>query len=136
MTNKPPVAAPRKYGEWCLADLTENAIQRAVFDHIKARGAPGVYAFHPKNGGIHQRGRRRGINAGLGVKSGVPDVIAIHEGRVYALELKTETGRPTAEQLKAVEDIRNAGGFACICHGLDRALATLETWGILRGRAA
>ena len=29
----------------------EAAIQRCVFQHLRARGAPGVFAFHPANGG-------------------------------------------------------------------------------------
>jgi hypothetical protein len=29
----------------------EAAIQRAVFQHLRTRGAPGVFAFHPANGG-------------------------------------------------------------------------------------
>ena len=33
------------------------------------------------------------------------------------------------------EDIRAAGGHAQICHGLDHALAVLEGWRLLRGRA-
>ena len=115
--------------------MTENEIQRAVFQHIRTRAAPGVFALHVPNGG-----KRRPIEAaimkGLGVRAGVPDVIAIHKGHVYALELKTETGRPTETQLAAIEAIRTAGGFAAVCHGLDRALACLETWGVLQGRAA
>jgi hypothetical protein len=66
----------------------------------------------------------------------VPDVIAIHCGQVFAVELKTEGGRATDAQLHAIEDIRAAGGHAQICHGLDCALAVLEGWGLLRGRAA
>ncbi len=118
------------------AAMSERAIQRAVFDHLRSRAAPGVFAFHPMNGGIHQRGRRRAINAGMGVVAGVPDVMIIYRGAIYGLELKTEKGKPTAKQYEAVENIRNAGGFACIVHGLDRALKCLETWGILRGMAA
>ena len=118
------------------AAITERQIQVAVFKHLRSRAAPGVFAFHPMNGGIHQRGRGRGINAGMGVVSGVPDVMIIWRGCVYGLELKTENGKPTAKQYEAVERIRDAGGFACICHGLDRAIKTLETWGILRGQAA
>jgi hypothetical protein len=57
--------------------LREDAIQKAVFQHLRTRGRPGIVAFHPKNGGIHQRGRRRGINAGQGVVSGACDVIVI-----------------------------------------------------------
>jgi len=113
--------------------MTENQIQKAVFDHIRQRGVPGVIAFHPKNGGIHQRGRRRGINAGLGVKSGVSDIIALYRGKAYAIELKAEKGRPTVEQMQFVSDWNSAGGFATIVVGLDQALKVLETWGLLRG---
>ena len=112
----------------------EDAIQRAVFKHLAVRGTPGVFAFHPANGGY-----RRPVEAarlkGLGVRAGVPDIIAIHRGHVFALELKTEHGKATEGQLQAIEEIRAAGGHAQICHGLDCALAALEGWGLLRGRA-
>jgi hypothetical protein len=114
--------------------LTEEAIQRAVFAHLRVRAAPGVFAFHPANGGY-----RRPVEAarlkGLGVRAGVPDVIALHRGHVYAIEIKTEHGKAIADQLQAIEDIRAAGGHAQICHGLDRALEALEAWGLLRGHA-
>jgi hypothetical protein len=32
----------------------ENAIQRAVFEHLRVRGAPNVFAFHPANGGYRK----------------------------------------------------------------------------------
>jgi hypothetical protein len=63
-------------------------------------------------------------------------VIAIDRGRVFAIELKTESGRATDAQLQAVEDILAAGGHAQVCYGLDCALAVLEGWGLLRDRAA
>lgn len=113
----------------------EQQIQRAVFAHLRTRAAPGVFAFHVPNGG-YRKPREAAIMKGLGVVAGVPDVIAIYRGRVYAIELKVEGGRPTAKQCKAVERIRDAGGFACIADGLDRALKVLETWGLLRGTTA
>jgi VRR-NUC domain len=113
----------------------EDAIQRAVFEHLAVRGAPRLFAFHPANGGY-----RRPIEAarlkGLGVRAGVPDVIVIHRGQVFAIELKAERGRATDAQLQATEDIRAAGGHAQVCYGLDHALAVLEGWGLFRGRAA
>jgi hypothetical protein len=33
------------------------------------------------------------ILKGLGVRAGVPDIIAVHEGRCYAIEIKSEDGR-------------------------------------------
>src|ERR1700756_2308227 len=77
-----------------MPELSENEIQRAVFKHLRTRGAPGIFAFHPKNGSSDMRGRRRGIYAGLGIEPGIPDVFVIKGyGRavsptLYALELK------------------------------------------------
>jgi VRR-NUC domain len=111
----------------------EDTIQRAVFEHLALRGAAGVFAFHPANGGYRHPVEAAHLK-GLGVRPGVPDLIAIHRGQVYAIELKTEGGRATDTQLEAIDDIRAAGGHAQICRGLDHALAVLESWGLLRGR--
>ena len=83
------------------------------------------------------RGARRAprLRLRLGVRAGVPDIIAIHQGEVFVLEIKTEQGRATDAQLQAIEDIRAAGGHAEICHGLDQALAVLEGWGLLKRHA-
>jgi hypothetical protein len=131
---RPPSTQDRPFA----LPLREDDIQRAVFAHLKTRGAPGIVAFHPKNGGIHQRGRRRGINSGLGVLTGTADVIVIAPpaGRVYALELKGPKGKPTVDQLSFLDRVRAAGGEAACIEGLDAALAWLEARGILRGVAA
>jgi hypothetical protein len=111
----------------------EAAIQRAVFAHLRARAAPGV--FHPANGG-YRKPIEAAILKSLGVVAGVPDVIAIHQGRCFALELKAEGGRPTDKQLATIAAMEAAGAFTCIAEGLDRALAVLEGWNLLRGRAS
>ena len=114
---------------------SEGEIQRTVFAHFTVRGAPGVFAFHPPNGG-YRKPIEAAILKGLGVRPGLPDVIAIKGGQVFAIELKTEGGRATSAQLQAIEDLRAAGAHAEICHGLDSALAQFEAWGLLRGRAS
>jgi len=113
----------------------EAAIQRAVFQHLRVRGTPGVFAFHPANGG-YRKPVEAAILKGLGVVAGVPDVIAIHNGRVFAMELKAPGGRATDKQLEAIAAMREAGAFVALAEGLDRALACLEAWGLLRGRAS
>jgi hypothetical protein len=112
----------------------EAAIQRAVIAHLRQRPAPGVFAFAVPNGG-YRKPIEAAILKGLGVIAGVPDIIAIHEGRVYCLELKAEGGRPSANQLAAIAAMERAGAYCAIAEGLDRAIACLEGWGILRGRA-
>ena len=112
----------------------EDIIQRAVFDHLRVRSAPNLFAFHPANGGWRSRVEAK-ILKGLGVRAGVPDIIAIHRGEVFAIELKSESARATAAQLQAIKDIRRAGGHAEICHGIDAAIKQLEEWHLLRGHA-
>jgi hypothetical protein len=79
----------------------EQIIQRAVFDHLRTRAARGVFAFHVPNGG-YRKPIEAAILKGLGVKAGVPDVIALHQGRVYGLELKAAGGSATPKQLETI----------------------------------
>jgi hypothetical protein len=113
----------------------EDQIQRAVFQHIRSRGVPGLVAWHTPNGG-----KRKPIEAaifkGLGVRAGVSDIIAVYRGNIFAMELKAEGGRPTESQLEFLADIGRAGAFTAVASGLDTALATLEAWGLLRGSSS
>jgi hypothetical protein len=113
----------------------EQHLQRTVCQHLRQRGARGLLWFHVPNGG-----RRSPIEAaifsGLGVRAGVADLVLLHRGRAFALELKSDDGRPSAAQLKFISEFRAAGGEASIANGLDEALRTLEAWRLLRGRAA
>jgi hypothetical protein len=111
----------------------ETIIQRTVFEHLRVRGAPGVFAFAVPNGG-YRKPIEAAILKGMGVVAGVPDVVIIHAGRCYALELKAEGGRPTQIQLATIAAMKAAGALCAIAVGLDAALAVLEGWGLLRGR--
>jgi hypothetical protein len=112
----------------------EDQLQRAVCQHLQQRGARYMVWFAVPNGG-----KRLPVEAaiikGLGVRAGVSDLIFIHCGRPFALELKADNGKPRAAQIAFAEDFTKAGGTAAIAYGLDQALRTLEAWGLLRGRA-
>jgi hypothetical protein len=90
-----------------------------VFDHIGAHGAPGLVAWHTPNGG-----KRNAVEAArfkaMAVRPGVSDLVAVHDGRIFALELEAPGGRPTEAQLEFIADMERAGD-------LDRALAVLES---------
>jgi hypothetical protein len=111
----------------------EQAIQRAVFQNIRVRGVPNLFAFHPANGGWRSK-TEGAILKSMGVVAGTPDLIAIHDGRCYAMEIKAPGGRATEAQLAAIAALERAGAYTCVAEGLDRALAVLEQWGLLRGR--
>ena len=55
-----------------------------------------------------------------GVRAGVSDLIFLHLGRAFALELKADTNknRPSEEQMQFISDFNAAGGFACSAKGL------------------
>jgi hypothetical protein len=112
----------------------EDIIQRAVFQHLRARKAPGTFAFHVPNGG-----KRKPIEAaimkGLGVTAGVPDIIAIRAGHAYGLELKADGGEPSQKQNDVMAAMEAAGGTVALAIGLDAAIAQLEVWGLLKGNA-
>ena len=63
-------------------------------------------------------------------------MICFHEGRCCGVELKAEGGRASPKQLDTIAAMEAAGAYACVAEGHDRALATLEVWGLLRGRAS
>ena len=113
----------------------EQQIHRAVVQHLRQRGAPGVVFIHVPNGG-----KRKPIEAAifksLGVRAGASDLLLWHDRKSFALELKAPDGRATESQLKFLADMEKAGAFTCLAEGLDPALAALEKWGLLRGVTA
>jgi hypothetical protein len=112
----------------------EDSIQMAVCLHLRYRGVPGLVWFHPPNGGKRDAREAQRLKA-TGVRAGVADLIFLHAGRAFALELKTPKGRATAAQIAFMDDWRAAGGEAAIVHGLDEAIDQLELWGLIRADA-
>jgi hypothetical protein len=110
----------------------EQEIQRAIFQHLAIRAASTVFAFHPANGGWRSR-VEGAIPKGMGVRAGVPDIVAVKGGRCYALELKAPDGRLTPVQREAHAALAAAGATVAVAYGLDDALARLEAWGLVRG---
>jgi hypothetical protein len=118
----------------------EQEIQRAVIQHLRQRGVPGIVYWHTPNGAFYG-GKRNAkgaaiqgsIMSGLGVRAGVSDLIAVHGGKIFALELKAPGGRASEAQMEFIADIDRAGAFTALVEGLDAAIAALETWGLLRG---
>jgi hypothetical protein len=53
------------------------------------------------------------IGMGMG-NSGVPDFLVCHKGRFIGIEAKAKGGKPTALQLKHLQDIKNAQGEAYV----------------------
>jgi hypothetical protein len=113
---------------------SEQQIHRAVVQHLRQRGVPGLVFIHPPNEG-YRRLAEAAILSGLGVRAGASDLLLWADGKAYALELKKPGGRATAAQTEFLADMERAGAYCAVAEGLDPALKTLEAWGLLRGRS-
>jgi hypothetical protein len=72
----------------------------------------------------------------MGALAGASDLLLWHQGNSFALELKAPGGRLSEAQLDFLARFNDAGGHSACAQGLDRALAVLESWGLLSGRTA
>jgi hypothetical protein len=116
--------------------LDESTIHATVARHLHVRGVPGLLFWHTPNGGYRLPTEAKRF-VGLGTKPGVADLILLHAGRFFALELKAHSkSRVSKAQKQFVADVRDAGGEAEIAFGLDHALRVLEDWQLLRGHVA
>lgn len=113
----------------------EDQVQAAVVLHLATRALPGVVWWHTPNGGYRNAGEAGRFKA-LGVRPGVPDLLALHRGHLYALELKTERGRVSDAQGEMIAALEAAGARCAVAFGLDDALTALERWGLIRPSAS
>jgi hypothetical protein len=82
-----------------LLTRAEQQIQR---QHFAARGMPGAIAWHTPLGGARSHIEAK-IFKGIGVRAGIPDVLALRAGRLFASELKADGGRLTTAQRETME---------------------------------
>ena len=113
----------------------ETQLQRAVLEHLRWRGVPGLFVFHYPAGGWRTP-TEAAILKGLGVTPGIPDLLILHQGKLHALELKSARGRLTTVQAQTQHHMRVAGALTATAIGIDEALERLEAWGLLRPSVA
>lgn len=75
----------------------EAKVKKKVVETLKRLGA---YYFQPVTGGFG--------------RSGVPDLVACYKGRFIGIECKSGNKKPTALQLKNLNDIIGQGGIALV----------------------
>lgn len=112
----------------------EQAIHKAVLQHLRVRGTAGIFFFHCPNGGF-RRPVEAAIFKALGVVAGVPDILVLWKGHLYGLELKAPGGKLSENQTETQRNMAAAGATLGVAWSLDEALGQLESWGLLRGAA-
>lgn len=69
------------------------------------------------------------VHGHLGQRPGVPDLLCCLDGRLVAIEVKTERGKPTERQLREIEGIRASGGVAFIARSVEEVYEQLKLAG-------
>lgn len=100
----------------------------AVQPSIRERWPCLKLLHHVPNGGTRDVVEAKNLQR-AGVKPGVPDLdLPVARGRYHGLriEMKTETGTESDEQIWWREELTAQGYFATVCHGWQSAVRTLE----------
>jgi hypothetical protein len=77
-------------------------------------------------------GTAPGIRTGRGVIAGVPDLIVLHAGRAFLMELKAEDGVVSDAQRVVGASIIFAGCHFGVVRSIQEVLQHLDAWGIPR----
>jgi len=103
--------------------------------NCKHYGLPELALYHPPNEG-HRTIMTGAMLKRLGLRKGFPDLLLLAQSGGYGMlfiELKSEFGTPTKEQLEYLAFLRDRGYAACLCYGWDAARRCIEDY--LHGRA-
>jgi hypothetical protein len=109
----------------------ERALQIALVGHLQWRAPPDLWWAHYPSGG--RRSRIAGaILKGMGARAGVPDLLLVSRGKLFAIELKSDHGRLSPVQRETHAAMRKAGVVIGVAGDIDQALGLLDTWGLIR----
>ena len=108
--------------------MSEASLHRAVSDFLRWAVSPCVWwTTFPLGGGGMVRGAQ--IKA-AGARNGTPDMLFVHLGRAYWIELKTKTGRVSPAQQECHAGLKQAGAEVAICRSIEDVEAALLRWSI------
>lgn len=108
---------------------TESSFQETLVRVLKARLTKETAFFAMRDAGTRMTQEIAAL-MGHGVMAGVPDLIFIHRGRAFGLELKTKNSHLSDQQRAAQVTLRDAGMRVEVASSLNEALMHLRDMGI------
>ena len=114
-----------------MRSAPEQKLQRQIVGYLSwVLAPPAWFTSFPAGGGGEMRGM---ILQGTGMKSGVPDLLLVHDGHAYWAELKSAKGVVSDAQKATHEALRAAQCPVAVVRSLDefRALLVGPWWPLM-----
>jgi hypothetical protein len=114
----------------------EQTLQKQIAAYLRYALPPEVWwtAVNPVPG---KTPAVAGLSKAMGLRPGVPDLIFVHRGAFFAIELKAGKGTESVPQLECAAALQRAGCHSFLCRSLAEVQGVLDANGvILRARAA
>lgn len=110
---------------------SEDGLHAAVAQilRIVLAGQPVPWTHFPAGGYRLTRAAQARLSR-LGLAAGWPDLILLHKGSTFGIELKTQHGRVSPAQRMQHARLRGAGMEIAVCRSVDDVLAALTAWEI------
>lgn len=103
--------------------MKETEAQKAILDYLRLRGH---FAFRINNipaTYIDRHGERQFRKMPTYGMNGVPDIVLIHQGKFYGIEVKSETGQMSPDQAEFARRCIKAGGEYVLARSIDDVAA-------------
>jgi len=95
---------------------TETQLQNAICDYLALRKH---FYTRINTAGIYSVKRQSFLKRSQHSRNGMSDILAVHVGVPYFLEVKTPTGTQSAEQKLFQKDVEKAGGIYAIVRSIE-----------------
>ena len=109
----------------------EGPIHKAILAWLRVALPRNSFVFHTPNGGARNAVAGAKLKA-LGTVAGIPDLCMIVLGKVYFLEVKSQSGKPSAEQIAVFGALEHAGAYIAVVRSVDETRDVVRRWGITR----
>ena len=111
-----------------MTKLSESNIQNMILDYLNQKG---IFSFRVNTTGTYDS--QRGVYRSLGKfqLKGTSDIIGcLPDGKMLAIEVKSETGRLSPEQKAFIDKIKKQGGIAFVAKNLQDVERELQDYKI------
>jgi penicillin-binding protein-related factor A (putative recombinase) len=100
-----------------MSSKPETQLVKDIRDYLHYRGAVTTRV----NSGLTVLGSEKENNKRVirNAEAGTADIIGCYQGRYFAIEAKIKPNKPTPDQERFLESVREAGGLALVAYGLD-----------------